>query len=54
MLHKKSPTNNFNLEKNLSKYRWTIDEPEDFLVIKNIFNYFKNKPNFSWTDVLKL
>ena len=51
---KKFSKYNFKLEKNLSKYRWTIDEPEDFLVIKNIFNYFKNKNNFPWTDVLKL
>ena len=45
---------NLELKKNLSKYRWTIDEPEHFVVIKNILNHFKNKYNFSWTDIVKL
>ena len=46
--------NNLNFKKNLSKERWTIDEAEDFVVIKNIFNYFKNRYDFSWTEILKL
>ena len=45
---------NLKFKKDLSKERWTIDEPEDFLVIKNIFNYFKNRYDFSWGEVLKL
>ena len=51
---KKFSKYNLELKKNLSKYRWTIDEPEDFVVIKNILNHFKNKYNFSWTDIVKL
>jgi len=45
---------NLELKEDLSNNRWTIDEPEDFLVMKNIFNHFKNNFNFSWIDVLKL
>ena len=37
-----------------SKQRWTVDEPEDFIVIKNIFEYFKPRQNFSWLEVLNL
>ena len=33
--------------------RWTVDEPEDFEVIKNIVKHFKNI-NFSWREVIKL
>jgi len=45
---------NLKLKKNLSSERWTLDESEDFLVIKNIFNYFKKRYDFSWTEILKL
>ena len=38
----------------LSLERWTVDEPEDLIVIKNIFKRFKKKYNFSWEEVLKL
>lgn len=37
-----------------SKKRWTVDEPEDFSVVKNVFNYFAPNTEFSWLDVLKL
>ena len=34
--------------------RWTVDEPEDLKVIRNIFYNFSPNINFSWLDVLKL
>jgi glutamate-1-semialdehyde 2,1-aminomutase len=40
--------------KNLSYLRWTVDEYDDFTVIKNIFNYFYPKINFSWEEIYKL
>lgn len=45
---------NFTNNKDFSRERWTIDEPEDFEVINNIFNNFKKKIIFSWKEVLKL
>ena len=38
---------------NYSDLRWTIDEEEDYVVLKKIFKNFKNY-SFSWKDVLKL
>ena len=37
-----------------SDKRWTVDEPEDFNVVKNIFDTFLPNVNFSWLEVLKL
>ena len=45
---------NFKNHLDLSLDRWTVDEPEDLIVIKNIFKRFKNKYDFSWKEVLKL
>jgi len=39
---------------NHSNERWTIDDPEDFEVIKNIINYFSPSLDFSWRDILIL
>ena len=41
-------------KENLSNLRWTIDEPEDLVVIKNIFNYFSPEINFDWHKILQL
>jgi glutamate-1-semialdehyde 2,1-aminomutase len=41
-------------DQDLSKERWTVDEPEDLIVVKKIFKYFYPEINFSWTDVMKL
>lgn len=40
---------------NLHNERWTMDEPEDYLFIKNIYEYFKNlgKEYFDSKDILK-
>ncbi|MDA7476472.1 aminotransferase class III-fold pyridoxal phosphate-dependent enzyme [Candidatus Pelagibacter ubique] len=39
---------------NLSNLRWTVDDPEDFEVISNVFEYFKPSIYFGWKDVLSL
>ena len=41
-------TSNYSLE------RWTVDEPEDFEVVKKVFESFKGDRRFSWTEVLRL
>ena len=40
--------------KDYSKERWTLDEPSDFIVIKNILHHFKDNRYFTWNDILKL
>ena len=40
--------------KDLSAERWTIDEPEDFTVIQNIFNFFHPIKDFSWKEVMQV
>ena len=37
-----------------SNYRWTVDDPEDLIVITNIFNRFNPNIFFSWDEVLRL
>lgn len=38
----------------LSKFRWTVDEPADLEVITNIFEHFAPEINFGWWQVLDL
>ena len=45
---------NFTNQKDLSHMRWTVDEQEDLNVVKNIYNFFSPKIDFSWEDVLNL
>ena len=54
-IHKSKKFKKFNYTnpENLSLERWTVDEPEDFDVIKNIVKNFKTL-NFSWREVMKL
>ena len=40
--------------KDLSNIRLTIDEKEDLLVLKNVFNFFKHKEKFTLEDIEKL
>ena len=40
--------------KDLSSYRWTVDEPKDLVLMRKIFQYFAPEKEFSWKDVLKL
>tara|TARA_X000001036_G_scaffold112878_2_gene105722 strand:- start:412 stop:2457 length:2046 start_codon:yes stop_codon:yes gene_type:complete len=39
---------------NFSAERWTIDEPVDLEVIRNVFKKFKSDINFPWKNVIKL
>ncbi len=41
-------------EENLSDLRWTVDEPTDFEVVRQIFTHFAPRDDFSWRDVLSL
>jgi len=38
----------------LSDERWTVDEPEDFEVIKGIVEHFIPRIDFDWLEVMKL
>lgn len=37
-----------------STERWTVDEPEDFQVVTEIFGHFAPRTNFSWLEVIHL
>jgi len=47
-------TGNFAHDEDLSKERWTVDEPADFEVITAIFNHFFPRTDFSWLEVMAL
>ncbi len=32
--------------------RWTVDTPEDLILVQNIFDHFMPRFNFSWREVL--
>jgi glutamate-1-semialdehyde 2,1-aminomutase len=38
----------------LSSQRWSVDEPEDLVVVTNIFEYFSPNILFGWKQVLEL
>jgi glutamate-1-semialdehyde 2,1-aminomutase len=37
-----------------SRERWTVDEPEDFQVVQNVFNHFHPRLDFGWQEILAL
>lgn len=37
-----------------SSERWTVDEPEDFEVVKKVFEHFHPRRDFGWLEVLAL
>ena len=39
-------------EEDLSNLRWTLDEMEDFDLIKKVYGYFSPNKHFSWLEVL--
>jgi len=42
-------------EKDYSQYRWTLDNPEDYIVIQNIYeNLYPKKQTFDMEDILSL
>lgn len=45
---------NLSNEIDLSPSRWTVDDPEDLIVIRNVFEFFKPRIDFSWREVVAL
>jgi glutamate-1-semialdehyde 2,1-aminomutase len=45
---------NLEYTEDYSGERWTVDEPEDFEVISNIFNHFSPQIDFGWLEILQL
>tara|TARA_Y100000816_G_C26102702_1_gene584877 strand:+ start:1408 stop:3435 length:2028 start_codon:yes stop_codon:yes gene_type:complete len=45
---------NHSYNQDLSKLRWTVDDPDDFDVISRVFESFKKNIYFSWKEVLHL
>lgn len=41
-------------KEDVSVERWTVDESEDFEVIRNVFEHFQPCRDFSWLEVLQL
>ena len=51
---KKFTKANYCNSNNFSNERWTVDEPEDFLVIQSIFSHFSPRDDFSWQEIVEL
>jgi glutamate-1-semialdehyde 2,1-aminomutase len=47
-------TFNYVNSQNFSDMRWTVDETEDFEVVKSVFNHFSPRIDFSWHEIIKL
>ena len=45
---------NLTSEIDYSNLRWTVDDPQDYEVVQNIFKHFAPEIYFSWRDVLDL
>ena len=45
---------NISHDKNLSEIRLTVDEPEDLIVITNVFEHFSPNIYFTWQQLLEL
>jgi len=43
-----------NFNENLGHLRWTLDTPQDLILLRRIYRHFKGANNFSWLDVLAL
>lgn len=40
-------------DRDLSRHRWTVDTPEDYELMRRIYDHFRGAA-FGWTDVLRL
>lgn len=47
-------TANMENSDDLSDLRWTVDEPEDFDVVRNVFEHFAPEIHFTWRQILEL
>jgi spore coat polysaccharide biosynthesis protein SpsF len=45
---------NLNSGGDFSRYRWTVDTPEDLQLVREIYSRFQNKSDFDWRQVLSL
>lgn len=45
---------NLGHEEDCSDERWTVDEPEDFEVVKNVFEHFHPRLDFGWLEIMTL
>ncbi len=43
-----------NYKTDLGHLRWTLDTPEDLLLLRRIYRHFRGRNNFSWLEVLQL
>jgi spore coat polysaccharide biosynthesis protein SpsF len=43
-----------NHEKDFGDLRWTVDTPKDLQLLRQIFNFFPGRFDFSWSEVLEL
>lgn len=43
-----------NYQHDYGHMRWTVDTPEDLVLVRRIFRKMARKPNFTWLDVVKL
>lgn len=41
-------------EQDYSRYRWTLDTPDDLQLIREIYRHFSDRDNFTWRDVVAL
>jgi len=44
---------NFEYERNLSDWRWTVDKPNDYKFINAIFKHFKNQPLVNFEEIIR-
>jgi spore coat polysaccharide biosynthesis protein SpsF len=44
----------FEMEPNLSSWRWTVDKPEDLTFIRTVMSHFGNEINTSYKDIIRL
>ena len=47
-------TANYRGVNDCSAHRWTVDEPEDFDVVREVFEHFCPRVDFGWEEVLEL
>jgi glutamate-1-semialdehyde 2,1-aminomutase len=47
-------TTNLKCASDLSHLRWTVDEPVDLEVVRNVFEHFAPRQDFNWTEVVQL
>lgn len=47
-------TTNLKCANDLSHIRWTVDEPVDLEVVRNLFEHFAPRQDFNWKEVVRL